>query len=126
VSAPRPISVKRALNAPPVAFALYAAIVFGICWLSYTGAQQMGYNWQWYQIPKYFYTLTDDGFQVGEIITGVWATIKLSLVSFALATVLGLCVALLRLSGLIVGVGLAVGYLEFIRNLPLLVLLYLI
>jgi polar amino acid transport system permease protein len=85
----------------------------------------MGYNWQWYQIPKYIYTFTDDGFQTGEILTGVWSTIVLSVTSFALATVLGMGVALLRLSGLIIGTGTAVVYLEFIRNIPLLGLLYL-
>lgn len=121
----RPLTLKRALNAPPVAVTFYLVIVATIIWVSYTGAQQMGYNWQWYQIPQYFYTFTDDGFQVGEIITGLWATIVLSVISFALATLLGLCVALLRLSGLIVGTGVAIGYLEFIRNIPLLVLLYL-
>ena len=38
---------------------------------------------------------------------------------------MGLCAALLRLSGLVVGKGVTIGYLEFIRNIPLLVLLYL-
>jgi polar amino acid transport system permease protein len=113
------------LNTTPVALTLYVVIVVAIGWLSYTGAQQMGYNWQWYQVPKYIYTFTDDGFQPGEIITGLGATIVLSAFSFTLATILGLGVAFLRLSGLIVGKGVAIGYLEFIRNIPLLVLLYL-
>jgi polar amino acid transport system permease protein len=122
---PRPITVRRVLNTAPVAFGLYAVVVGAIAWVSYSGAQQMGYNWQWYQIPKYIYTFTDDGFQPGEILTGLWATIVLSVISFVLATVLGLCVALLRLSGLVVGKGVSIIYLEFIRNIPLLVLLYL-
>lgn len=121
---PRPVTFTRIVNTTPVAVVLYVMIVAVIVWASYTGAQQMGYNWQWYQIPKYFYRITDDGFQVGEIITGLWATIVLSLTSFILATVLGLGVALLRLSGLVVGKGVAVTYLEFVRNIPLLVLLY--
>jgi polar amino acid transport system permease protein len=49
----------------------------------------------------------------------------LSITCFTFATLLGLGVALLRLSGLVVGKGIAIGYLEFIRNIPLLVLLYL-
>ena len=118
-------TLKRVLNAPAVAVSLYAVIVAAIAWASYTGAQQMGYNWQWYQVPGYIYTFTDDGFQAGEILTGLWATILLSLTCFLLATLLGLGVALLRLSGLIVGRAVAIGYLEFVRNIPLLVLLYL-
>lgn len=121
----RPMSKKKMMNTLPLGVGLYLIIVGGIVWLAYSGAQQMGYNWQWYQIPKYIYTFTDDGFQLGEILKGLWVTIVLSVVSFTFATVLGLGIALLRLSGLVVGKGVAIGYLEFIRNIPLLVLLYL-
>lgn len=120
------MTFRRALSSRPIAIALYLAVMVGIVWLSYAGAQRMGYNWQWYRIPDYLYQFTDDGFQPGELLLGVWSTITLSTVSFALATALGLGVALLRLSGLIVGTCVAIGYLEFIRNIPLLVLLYLI
>ena len=58
---------------------LYLAIVGAIVWVAYTGAQQMGYNWKWYQIPQYLYIFTDDGFQADEILHGLWATIVLSL-----------------------------------------------
>jgi len=126
MSEARPLTLRRVLNTPAVAIGLYAAIMGVIIWGSYTGAQQMGYNWQWYQVPKYFYSFTEDGFAPGEILTGLWATIVLSLVCFALATVLGLLVALLRLSGLVAGVGVATLYLELVRNIPLLVLLYLL
>ena len=85
----------------------------------------MGYNWQWYRVPKYFYTLTDDGFQWGEIAIGLVKTVELSLLAFLLAVCLGLVVALLRQSGLIVGGAVAVVFLEIVRNTPLLVLLYL-
>jgi polar amino acid transport system permease protein len=50
------------LNTVPLAVTLYAVIVGAIVWLSYTGAQQMGYNLQWYQVPQYIYTFTEDGF----------------------------------------------------------------
>ena len=47
------------------------------------------------------------------------------ILGFVLAVALGLLVALLRLSGLVIGSAVAVAFLEFIRNIPLLVLLYL-
>ena len=122
---PRPMTLSRVLNLRPVAVGMYVVIVGVICWSSYVGAQRMGYNWQWYQVPKYLFTFTDDGFQWGEIMVGLVATIGLSVVSFVLATVMGLVVALLRLSGLVMGKAVAVGFLELIRNIPLLVLLYL-
>ncbi len=122
---PRPMTLQNWLDARPVAIALYLAIMAAICWSSYVGAQRMGYNWQWYQVPDYLFTITDDRFRWGEIAVGLVATVGLSLASFALAMALGLLVAMLRLSGLVVGTAVAVGYLELIRNIPLLVLLYL-
>ncbi len=117
--------LRRILNVPVVAVALYLAAMAGIVWASYAGAQGMGYNWQWYRVPKYLYTLTEDGFQPGELLIGLWASVRLSAAAFVLATLLGALIASLRLSGLIAGKGVSVIYLELIRNIPLLVLLYL-
>jgi len=118
-------SLKYLLNTIPVAIALYLIVIFGIFWLAYSGANAMGYNWQWYRMPQYFYRLTDDGFQWGEIMVGLVKTIQLSGTAFVFATLLGLVIALLRLSGLVVGTAVAVVFLEFVRNMPILVLLYL-
>lgn len=118
-------TVKTVLNSVPVAVALYLVVVCGIFWLAYSGAQAMGYNWQWYRMPRYFYTMTDDGFQWGEIMVGLVKTIQLSFTAFVFATLLGLVIALLRLSGLVIGSAVAVVFLEFVRNMPILVLLYL-
>lgn len=107
------------------ASAIYAIVMLGIFYAAYVGAQSMGYNWQWYRMPQYFYRLTDDGFQWGEISIGLVKTLQLSFLAFALALIIGLLTALLRLSKLVVGTALAIGFLEFIRNMPLLVLLYL-
>lgn len=117
--------LRRILNLRVVAVALYAAIMAAIIWASYAGAQRMGYNWQWYRVPKYIYTLTGDGFQPGALLLGLWASVQLSAAAFGLATLLGGAVAILRLSGLVVGRGVSILYLELIRNIPLLVLLYL-
>jgi polar amino acid transport system permease protein len=122
---PEPPAIQRFFGSTLASVAIYAAVIVLICWGSYTGAQNMGYNWQWYRVPQYLYSFTDDGFQAGELLIGLLATIKLSLTAFTLACLLGLLVALLRLSGLVIGSAVAVGFLEFIRNIPLLVLLYL-
>lgn len=116
---------QRVLNSVPAAVAIYLAVVGAIVWGAYTGAQNMGYNWQWYRVGPYLYRFTDEGFQWGEIAYGLVATVQISLLSFGLAVMLGLLVALLRLSDLVVGTAVAVGFLELIRNIPLLVLLYL-
>ncbi|MDP5218536.1 amino acid ABC transporter permease [Ruegeria sp. 2205SS24-7] len=116
---------KRFFGSVPVSVAIYAIIVGLIAYGAYTGAQGMGYNWQWYRVPQFLYRNTEVGFEWGEIPIGLVATIKLSVTAFLLATAIGLLVALLRLSGLVIGAAVAVGYLELIRNIPLLVLLYL-
>ena len=105
--------------------ALYLLVMYLLVRVALTGAEAMGYNWQWYRIPDYLYRLTDDGFQWGEISVGLVTTLALSLQAFLIALAAGLLVALLRLSNLVVGSALAVAFLEFVRNMPLLVLLYL-
>ncbi|NKB27824.1 MAG: ABC transporter permease subunit [Rhodobacteraceae bacterium] len=117
--------VQRFFSSTGTSVAIYLAVIGLICWGSYTGAQNMGYNWQWYRVPQYLYSFTDDGFQLGELLIGLGATLQLSVTAFALACVLGLVIALLRLSGLVIGSAVAIGFLEFVRNIPLLVLLYL-
>lgn len=128
LSAPAPQTTRplpQVRRFPVVSVALYVLIIGSIIWGAYTGAQSMGYNWQWYRMPQYFYRLTDDGFQWGEIAIGLVKTLQLSAIAFVLATMIGLVVALLRMSGLVVGTAVAIGFLEFIRNMPILVLLYL-
>ena len=121
----RPPPLNRFFSSTPVSIIIYCFIVGAILYSSFTGAQSMGYNWQWYQIPKYIYTHTEDGFQFGELMLGLWKTITLSFTAFILAMVIGLLVALLRLSGLVIGTKVAICFLEFVRNIPLLVLVYL-
>lgn len=121
----KPLTLKKVLNSVPVSFAIYAFVMWLVIYGAYAGAQAMGYNWQWYRMPQYFYRLTDEGFQLGEIMIGLGKTIQLSITAFALATLFGLFIALLRLSDLIIGRGLSIALLEFLRNMPLLVLLYL-
>lgn len=117
-------ALKRHLRSAPASILIYIAVMYLVVYASLTGAEAMGYNWQWYRIPDYLYQLTDDGFQWGEISIGLVKTLTLSGQSFLFAVIAGLFVALLRLSGLVVGTGVAVAYLEFVRNMPLLVLLY--
>jgi len=122
---PQRPAFQRFLGSTAVSIAIYTAVMVVIVYGSFVGAQSMGYNWQWHRVPQFLYSFTDDGFQLGEIAYGLFATIQLSATAFALAVVLGLLVALLRLSGLVMGTAVSIGFLEFVRNIPLLVLLYL-
>jgi len=124
-SLPQPSAVQRFFGSVWVSVTIYFIVMGLIVYGSYSGAKGMGYNWQWHRVPQFLYSFTDEGFQLGEIFIGLGMTLKLSITAFSFASVLGLLVALLRLSGLVLGKAVAIGYLEFIRNIPLLVLLYL-
>ena len=77
-----PVKSRPGLNlffsSRPVSIVIYLLVVSLIIYSAYTGAQSMGYNWQWYQLPKYLYVFTDDGFQIGELILGLGYTINIS------------------------------------------------
>jgi len=122
---PKPAKLTQVIDSVTFSVALYFLVIGTIAYVAYAGAQSMGYAWQWYRVPQYFYTVTDEGFQIGEILIGLGKTITLSVTAFALAMILGLIIALLRLSNLVIGSKVAVGFLEIVRNVPLLVLLYL-
>ena len=96
----------------------------GLIWLTIEGAAGMGYNWQWYQIPRYFYRVIDEELIWGPLATGLVVTIEISLYSMLLTLALGLLTALLRMSNSLSGQVLARVYLETIRNTPMLVQIY--
>jgi len=96
----------------------------GLVWLTIEGAAGMGYNWQWYQIPRYFYRVIDEELIWGPLATGLVITIEISLYSMLLTLALGLLTALLRMSNSLSGQVLARVYLETIRNTPMLVQIY--
>lgn len=108
------------------AFDLLQFVLFVILlgWLAARGAEAMSYNWQWYRVPRHLLRVIDGEVIWGPLLTGLAVTIQISLWATALAIVIGLGTALLRLSDSYSGRWLAIGYIETIRNTPLLVQLY--
>lgn len=104
----------------------YAAVVGSLAWLILRGAERLGYNWQWYRVPAYLFSLDKGQLIPGPLIEGLKITLQISGISLVLAFAFGLTTALLRLSHSFAGRGLARGYLELVRNTPLLVQLFLI
>ena len=103
--------------------AAYALTMLLVAWAVLRGAESMGYNWQWYRIPRFIFL--PDG-SPGPLLQGAGITLLVSGLGFVGAAVLALGTALLRLSGSVVGQALARGYLELIRNTPLLVQIFFI
>ena len=102
-----------------------AILCAALLWLTLKGAQSMGYNWQWYRVPRYIYRIIDGELIWGPLVKGLIETLKISAAAFVLAIVIGLATAILRLAPTIAGRALARSYMEVIRNTPLLIQLYL-
>ena len=88
--------------------------------------ENLGYYWQWYQVPKYIFSFDENGFVAGPLLKGLWITFKISGISLLLSFAIGLTTAMLRLSNSFIAQTIARLYLETIRNTPLLIQLFFI
>jgi polar amino acid transport system permease protein len=95
-------------------------------WLTVHSAENIGYNWQWYRIPRYLFSSTESGIVAGPLIEGLKITLQISLISLVLAMAIGLLTAVFRLSNSFVARWLAIIYLETSRNTPLLIQIFFI
>ena len=73
-----------------------------------------------------FLVAFDEGYNTAfdRIIPGIWVTIRATLWSFSIASMIGLVVALGRTSRSVIARNLARTYVEFIRGIPILVLIF--
>ncbi|WP_117236168.1 amino acid ABC transporter permease [Vibrio maerlii] len=112
----------------PVLSALLQIILLiaGLTWLLDSGAQAMGYSWQWERVPDYIAFYEDGEWWPAELMEGLVVTLKISSISLFFTLVIGLVTAMLKLSNSVVGRGVANIYIEVIRNTPLLVQIYLL
>jgi polar amino acid transport system permease protein len=104
----------------------FILLVVLILWFFTHSTSQLGYNWQWYQIPQYILNITEDGIQLGPLAEGLMVTLRISAISLVLSFVIGLITALFRMSQSFVAKTIARIYLELIRNTPLLIQLFFI
>ena len=118
----RPTAFTRS-NALQVLAFLALLAVLGL--LIARGAMAMPYRWQWARVTPYLFKTFDGEFYAGTLLKGLAVTLKISAWGFVVTLAAGLLAAALRLSDSIVGRGVARGYVELIRNTPLLVQLYL-
>ena len=104
-----------------VLFICLCGLVF---WLIGRGGEKLGYNWQWYRIPKFLFQIDEGTFIPGPLLEGLGVTLQITGWSIVLATVFGLITALFRLSNSFLAKGVARIYVETIRNIPLLVTIF--
>ncbi len=109
-----------------IAVIKFVLLLGAVVWLLDSGTERLGYNWQWYRMPRYLFSLEEGRFTAGPLLKGLWVTLYVSAMSLVLCFIFGLVSALFRLSQSFVARLVARAYLELIRNTPLLVQLFFI
>lgn len=117
---------RHVTRSPVFDIAQFILLIAIIVWFFANGTENLGYYWQWYQVPQYIFTTGEGGFTAGPLLNGLMVTFKISGISLVLAFAIGLATALLRLSNSFVSQTLSRLYLETIRNTPLLIQLFFI
>jgi len=102
----------------------YLFLMIGGVFLLLKGAEDQGYYWQWFRIPKYLYEIDEGRFIAGPILKGLKLTLNLTWISLILTYIIGLVTALMRLSNSLLARGIARLYLEVTRNTPLLIQIF--
>lgn len=95
-------------------------------YVAYRVMVKLDYKWNWAVIPKYLYRYDDNTGQwtAALIMQGLYNTIRLSAWATLLATVIGLTMGILRTTRKLFNRLIGRTYLELIRNLPPLVLVF--
>jgi polar amino acid transport system permease protein len=119
-------SNRSLLRSPYKDILQFLVLLLILGYLFSRGLENLGYNWQWYQVPQFIIETTAEGLKAGPLLFGLGVTLKISAISLVLAFLIGLLTAVLRLSDLVMGRIIARSYLELVRNTPLLIQIFFI
>lgn len=62
----------RRLHRSPLADTVQFVLLLLLCgWFFSMSLGESGYNWQWYQVPQYLFTLDGRGFHAGPLLQGL-------------------------------------------------------
>ncbi len=123
---PLPTRSARALRAVLIDYGKFFLLAGLVVYLLTLGTRGMGYNWQWYRIPRFLFTTEGGVWATGPLLHGLRVTLEISALSLICTLILGLTTALFRLSASFTARALARGYLELIRNTPLLIQIFVV
>ncbi|MEJ2470839.1 MAG: amino acid ABC transporter permease [Desulfuromonadales bacterium] len=104
----------------------FLLLVVAAGWGLAKGAENLGYSWYWNRIPRYLVVQDAAGWHFGPLLQGLGITLTITGLGLLLSFAIGLITALLRLSSSPLGRMLAKGYLETIRNTPLLIQIFIL
>lgn len=121
VSGPRFVTWQRWLRTDGRSWLLYALCVGLIGYAIVRGAASLPYEWQWARIGQFIVVETPEGYRAGTLVLGLIETIRISALAIVLASLLGLLLALLKLSPSWSGRAISSGFIEVVRGTPLIV-----
>ena len=115
--------IKRDVKITAKDLMLLAGIGSVVVWLLYQAALQAEYKWNWQVIPQYLVRVDENSgkWVPGLILQGVLVTLRLSVWATVLALIIGTIMGLFRTSCSRYRRMLGSGYVEMIRNIPVLV-----
>jgi len=108
--------------------AVLLALLFGAAgFVAYRITVHLNYTWNWSALPQFLfrYDRETDRWVANYLIQGLLTTVRLTLWGSVLALILGLCMALARTSRSLYWQLVARTYIELMRNLPPLVIVFL-
>lgn len=102
----------------------FLSVLGALTYLLGRGTETLGYHWQWYRVPSYLFSFEGGALKAGILLEGLAVTLQITGISLVFTLVLGLIAALFRLSHAFMARVLSRGYVELIRNTPLIVQLF--
>jgi polar amino acid transport system permease protein len=105
---------------------LFLLLLAGAIYILHRVKVGLHYNWDWGSIPQFLFRYDEEskGWVTNILMQGLFTTIRLSVWSTLLATIIGTVIGLCRLSKSLFGRLIGRTYVELIRNLPPLVLIF--
>lgn len=98
-------------------------VFFGYIWLQIEG--KLNYKWRWEIIPNYLFRYDDErGWVANVLVQGLVTTIRISIYASILAVILGTILGMARCAKSLTIRMLARTYLEFLRNIPPVVVIF--
>ncbi|MEI7673865.1 MAG: amino acid ABC transporter permease, partial [Deltaproteobacteria bacterium] len=117
---------KAKIRFTPLDAVLIVLLLAAGVFLSHRIGVDMNYHWQWPVILQYIVRTDGGSWAAGSLAQGFLTTVKLSLWATVLATLLGTITGLMRVSHSLFYRLVAGSYVEMVRNLPPLVLVFIV
>lgn len=118
--------IKKKTTITPLDIILGSLLLAALVYLVYRVPGGLNYKWEWAAIPQYLfrYDADSEAWVPNLLIQGVFTTLRLSFWGTVLATIIGTVMGLCRVSHSLFNRMLGRTYVELIRNLPPLVLIF--